>query len=156
MNEYFANLGLFKVVDNLEAEYHRRRNTQQYYGEDIYHEYMRKYAIEHDIESKSEFNTRDISNKLTELTMSKNGEVTKADILNVLCPPEKQAELKSHGVYIDPDTGACTIDATGLPSASMSNPGKVEIISENELDYEMQRSAFIASIYNNNSSRAGG
>lgn len=157
MNEYFGNLGMFKIVDNLEKEFHRRRNTQQYYGEDIYHEYMRKYALEHDIETdQNTFNSREVSNKLADLALSKNGDVTKADIMNVLYPPEKVAELKSHGVYIDPDTGACTLDFTDLPSASNGQTVRPEIHSENELDYEMRRSAFISSIYNNNRSQVGG
>jgi hypothetical protein len=63
--------------------------------------------------------------------------------------------FKLRGLVIDPDTGACTIDATGL-DASTSSSERPEIISENELNYEMQRSAFISSIYNNDRSRTGG
>jgi len=153
MNEFFADLAMFRIMDNMEAEYHRRRNTQNYYDTDIYHEHMRKYAMQHEIEMQNSRATKEMTDKLTNLTIEKQGEVTKQDILNVLYPPEKVAELRNKGFVINPDG---TTEIKPPDYILNSSAPKAEIRSENELDYEMRRSAFIASIYNNSSSRAGG
>jgi len=154
MNEFFAEAGLFKIMDNLEKEYHRRRNTQNYFDTDIYHEYMRKYAMEHEIEAQEYQRDRATAEKITNLTMEKQGNVTREDIMNILYPPEKREELRNKGFIINPD-GTTEIKPPEFGILNGSAP-TVEIRSENEIDYEMRRSAFIASVYNNNSSQAGG
>ena len=154
MNEYFADLGLLRIGENIEKEYHRRRNTQNYYDTDIYHEYMRKYALEHDIEMKQSQYNKETATKLADLTIEKKGEVTKQDIMDILYTPEKKEELRNKGFIINPD-GTTEIKPPDYLFKDNSAP-KVEINSENELDYEMRRSAFIASIYNNNRSQVGG
>lgn len=154
LNEFLADCALFKIVDNMEKEYHRRRNTQNYFDTDIYHEYMRKYAIEHDIEMQDQQRNRETAKKLTDLTIQKQGDVTKQDIMDVLYPPEKIQELRNNGFIINPD-GTTEIKPPDYLFNNNSAP-RPEIHSENELDYEMRRSAFIASIYDSNRSQAGG
>lgn len=147
MNEFFQDAGMFFTLEQLEKEYHRRRNTQNYYDTDIYHEYLRKYAIEHEIEYKDKQHTREVANKLADLAISKNGNVTKMDIINTIYSPQQLEEMRKKGFVINPD-GSLELNA--------HLPEKQAIAFENEMDYEMRRSAFIASIYNNSNSRAGG
>ena len=116
-------------------------------------EYMRRYAVEHDIEMQNQQRDRETAKKLTDLTLQKQGDVTKQDIMNVLYPPEKVEELRNNGFIINPDGTTEIKPPEGLFGTSAPRP---EIHSENELDYEMRRSAFIASIYNSSSSQAGG
>ena len=154
MNEFFADAGMFQVMENMEKEYHRRRNTQNYYNGDIYHEYMRKYAMEHELEYQVHERDRETAEKLADLALEKQGNVTREDIMNVLYPPEKREELRRNGFIINPD-GSTEIRP---PEFMLNNsPPVSEIVSENEIEYEMRKGAFIASIYNsNNSSQVGG
>lgn len=153
MNEFFADAGMFQIMENLEKEYHRRKNTQRYYGEDIYREFIRKYAIEHDMEYKDYKRDNETANKLANLTIEKQGDVTKQDIMNILYPQEKREELSKKGFIINPDG---TTEIKPPDSMIFGSAPKVEIHSENEIDYEMRRSAFIASIYDDKRSCAGG
>ena len=73
--------------------------------------------------------------------------------MNVLYPPDKVEELRNKGFIINPDGTTEIKPPDYIMNSSAPRP---EIHSENELDYEMRRSAFIASIYNSNSSQAGG
>lgn len=155
MNEFFQDAGLFFTLNEMEKEYHRRRNTQNYYDTDIYHEHLRKFALEHDIEIREKKHTRETAERLADLAISKGGNVTKKDIIEALYTPQQLEEMSKNGFVIGPD-GSISLNAQ-LPNTPMRSSNTPEIISENELDYEMRRSAFIASIYNNgNSSQAGG
>lgn len=155
LNEFLADCAMFKIMDNMEKEYHRRRNTQNYFDTDIYHEYMRKYALEHDIELQNQQRDKEMAKKLTDLTLQKQGDVTKQDIMNVLYPPEKVQELRNNGFIINPD-GTTEIKPPDYLFNNNNSAPRPEIRSENEIDYEMRRSAFIASIYDNNRSQVGG
>jgi hypothetical protein len=156
MAQFFECAGMFFIMEEYKKEQHRRRNTKQCYDSNIYTSYLRKYALEHDIQRKDQQHSKEVAEQLADLAIQKGDKVTKGDIMNILYTPQQIASLKEQGFIIHPDGSAEVKVPDYILNQPDPDPPAQVINAENEIDYEMRRSAFIASIYNNNRSQVGG
>lgn len=120
MNEFLNNLGLVQIQENLEKEYHRRKDLSQYYKTDTYRSILRrniakrKGTTENNIPLGSDFPTLNESAKLLD-----------DGTLSISLPPWMKGQT----------SGADEVQ-------------HVQITNELEQNFEENRRRFLDSIYN--------
>lgn len=146
MNEFFEDCGYIRSMDNLEEEYHRRKDNKGLYDTDFFHMTMRKYAAQHDIDDRQvDYSTQSKRDIMTKIfgkdqveDMERRGVSIGGDhTINVSAPEEMKRRL-------DPQYGQYHND----PHFTGMNPPEPDQVLTNELenDYNYQRNRFIQSI----------
>lgn len=145
MNEFFNDATMILIKDAEEQEAHRRRDGKQYYDQDIMHHYIRKFAMERNIDDSA-------------IDYSK---ASKGDIMKHLMGKDNLKDLEDSGITIKED-GHFDFNinwdsapeslkmklrdpspTSSLPSGSLTGP---VIKNENVIQYEQNRSRFFQSI----------
>ena len=137
-NGFLHDLGFVKTMYRLEEEAHRRRDTKQYYDSDIYHRFMRKYALENNIQDPI-------------LTSGKSREEILKDVFGENALQEIESLGNKLGTRVNED-GRIEISASEdmkrrLDPNYIQQPVPVVINQNEENDYANSRSKFLESIY---------
>lgn len=151
MNEAFEDYGLYGFFDNLEQEFHRRRDASRLYDGNIYDAYLRKYALQQEEEDlQSGVMTREKLYKKYQtpeqyVEAIQSGELSREDFKRQLLEPE----LNKNGITFT-DKGELHFNLPSQWSTQNNNapPGNI-LTNEQEMDFEVQRQNFINSIIRN-------
>lgn len=142
MNEYLRDCGNLILFDKLEQQYHKNRNLSGNYDRGVYTNYLRKFALEHDMAKKEE-EIRARQEKVIK-------EVENGDFSNLPTNREEAIEFLFGSGVLNRVSGLnATLNGTGVvPTGPPNQFGTPVVVSgEKEAEYEMRRNAFINSIY---------
>ena len=151
MNETFKNYGLLGFFDNLEEEFHRRRDGSRFYDGNVYDMYLRKYALEMEQEDlESGGMTRDKLYKKYQtpeqyISALQSGEISRVDFKRAIVEPE----LSKSGLSIT-DKGELHFELPTQWATQTTNgpPGPV-LNNVEEEDFEQRKLAFRNAIIQN-------
>lgn len=129
MNEWLNNLGMVQTYYNLEEEYHRRRDTSQYYQGDSYRRILRRSIAQRDGEKAAE--NIPMGNEFA--TLNESATLLDDGTLNITLPP---------WIKNGQTSGADSIE-------------RVQVTNELEKHFEENRYRFLQSIMNQDGNGGG-
>ena len=137
MNDFLRDAGLSILADKLEDQIHRRKDDSRLYSSDTYHNYIRKYAMEHDIQLKQDQLKKEVRSGIYDHLPTTREEA--ARILLGDAVAKEMAEFKER---------MNSLDNGFIPIGNPDNLGTPVVMSD-ELtnEFELRRGAFIDSIY---------
>ena len=146
MNEYLRDCGNLILADKLEQQYHKNRDMSGNYNRSVYSNYLRRFALDHDMAQKEqEIRARQekVFNDLEKGDTSSLPE-TREEAISFLFGEDTLRKAQAWGAALS-GTG---IIPTG-PPGQLGTP--VVVSDEKAAEYEMRKNAFIESIYNKKS-----
>ena len=137
MNEFLYDAGFLILEDKIEKQLHRNRDGSRLYNSDTYHRYLRKYALENELEQHQQKVIKEVEAGNFDNLPTTRMEAVKFLFGDKVAQGFANFEQKMANGY-QPIRQIAPPDHLGTP---------VIMTDEEEADFEMRRNAFIESIY---------